>query len=109
MQLFCQIAVEPFPGLHIADVLFNADRISHRVVIRNQAARDQPAQIQCTNQVVARLNQLAANAVAPVVANDYRINPVQPLAFRVMCGQSAVAGDFRPRANIMLEQVYIQP
>lgn len=108
MQLLAEIAVEPFSGLHLTDVLFNADRISDCVVIRDQAARDQSAQIQCPDQVVARLNQLAAHAVAPVVANDYRIHPVQPFAFRVMRGQSAITGDFRPGAHIVLEQVYVQ-
>ena len=90
------------PGDHVTNILFDRYVVSDLAKVDWNAARDQTAQIQFADHIVACFNQLAADTLAAIIREDDRVHPVQPFAVCVMSSQSAVVGQFRPRLGCVM-------
>lgn len=96
-KLFAQVGIKARPGKHVMNILFDRYVVGNLAIVDWKATRDKTTQIQFADHIAARFNQLATDTLAAIIREDNRVHPVQPFAVCIMCGQSAVVGQFCPR------------
>ena len=69
-KLFAQVGIKARSGDHVMNILFNGYVVSDLAIVDWNAARDQTAQIQFADHIVAHFNQLAADTLAAIIRED---------------------------------------